>query len=272
MNAEHIEGSITNASESSCGIEGNESRLAYHPDTGLISKKNTEWETLSDRDESGRPNKVSLSRVRSSRQTGKKSSATVKEHGVDGVQPSTKSLDPFAAKASDADALFHLYIDRKYKFFKHSGREGLLGLKQSFTKCIKSESMSNLLNNGGVLLLNSINQAHNMGTLWNILVFAGLIGGYPQVWRPVEVMDAYKSDDLFRVANDPNILVITLQDTDLDGSSATRRTHFFNNLSSTICARKGKVTVIAKDPTGIYPNTSTFETIKKTFITAYEYK
>ena len=85
-------------------------------------------------------------------------------------------------------------------------------------------------------------------------------------------MDAYKSDDLFRVANDPNVLVITLQDTDLDGSSATRRTHFLNNLSSIVCSRKGKVTVITKDPTGLYPNTSTFETIKKTFITAYEYK
>lgn len=272
MNAEHLEGSDQNDTQASGRVKGFIPNFAYNRDTGLISAKDPGGEVLPSRDEPGGSDKVSLSRVRSNRTKSKGVSAAFKEYWVDGVQQGSKSMDPFAAKAESTDALFHMFLDRRYKFYKLAGRDGFVGLKESFAKCLKAESMSNLLNNGGILLLNSVDQSHNMHTCWCILTFAGIIGGYPQVWRPSEVMDAYKSDDLFRVANDPNVLVITLQDTDLDGSSATRRTHFLNNLSSIVCSRKGKVTVIAKDPTGLYPNTSTFETIKKTFITAYEYK
>lgn len=272
MNAEHIEGSDKDDTQTSSGVKGFIPDFAYNRDSGLISAKDTRGEIISDRDESVGSDKVCLSRVRGCRTKSKGSSAAFKEYWVDGVQPGPKGMDPFAAKAESTDALFHMFLDRRYKFYKLAGRDGLMGLKESFAKCLKAESMSNLLNNGGILLLNSVDQSRNMHACWCILTFAGIIGGYPQVWRPTEVMDAYKSDDLFRVANDPNVLVITLQDTDLDGSSATRRTHFLNNLSSIVCSRKGKVTVIAKDPTGLYPNTSTFETIKKTFITAYEYK
>lgn len=264
MNASEINSPDTNVTESSSGFQRYIPRFSYSSDTGVLS---FETEGTKQPDSELAPKKlagINAKAVRSTRKKSETCSAAFKEYWVRDLPAIPEKVDTFRAHAEKGEALINSHITQKndFRLMNKTQKETM---KRNFIEFLKNQNVSPVLNNGGLLILDSINASTNLLNTWYVLIFASAIGGYPSVWVPTEVMDAYKSDDLFRVANEPNVLVISLSGTDVDGSSAQRRTHFLNNLSSVISARKNKPTVILREINGFYPNSSTFETIKKTF-------
>ena len=254
-----------NAPGSSERNKGYTPGFANHSNNEQMPEEKETGEDLLRGNRSGESMHGNVENLQGPRKRNKTRLVSAEKYWVDAVPAKQQGIHAFAKRAEKCDAIFRNSIDRTCCIWGScKDAESKLRVSDIFRRFLSTPQVYSVLSEGGLLLLASENRASNMRNLWLALCF-GEYTGYSSVWTPSEVMDAYKSDDLYVVSNAPSLLCIYLSSTDLDGSTATRRTHFLNNLSAVISARKGKPTIICRDMGGFYPNTSTFKTISETF-------